>query len=260
MLSETEKDDAIELLLEADMTRTPCMQISKRWPQITLNDGYAISNAIVQRRVAAGASIIGHKIGLTSKAMQQSSQVDEPVYGILLDDMVVPDGAKVLHENYCAPRVEPELTFILKESLKGRNIGLADVLRATEYVVPSLEVIDARVQNPRTVFDTVSDNGSAARIVLGGRPVRPDEIDMRWVGAIVYRNSEIEETGVAASVLNHPAMAVAWLVKKLSFIDSMLQPGHLVLSGSFTRPVVVRQGDTVRADFGPLGNVSMQFV
>jgi 2-oxo-hept-3-ene-1,7-dioate hydratase len=260
MMKADEREKAIEILLEADRTKTPCVQLSTTWPEITIEDAYAISEEMARRRVEAGAKIIGHKIGLTSKAMQQSSQIDEPDYGILLDTMLVEDGAKVPHENFCIPRVEPELTFILKEPLKGPNVGLVDVLRATDYVVPSIEIIDARVQNPRKIFDTVSDNGAAAGIILGGRPVRPLDVDLRWVGAIFYRNSEIEETGIAAGVLNHPAMAVAWLANKLAPFDTTLEPGHMMLSGSFTRPVWANKGDTLHADFGPLGSVSVQFV
>lgn len=260
MLSDSERKDAIETLLEADRSKKPCLQLSTRWPHITIDDSYAISHAVAELKIKAGAKVIGHKIGLTSKAMQQSSQIDEPDYGILLDTMLLPDGAKVPHANYCVPRVEPELTFLLREPLKGPNVGLVDVLRATEYVIPSIEIIDARVQNPRKIYDTVADNGAAAGIVLGGRPVRPMEVDLRWVGAIFYRNSEIEETGIAAGVLNHPAMAVAWLANKLAAFDVSLQPGHMMLSGSFTRPVWANKGDTLHADFGPLGSVSVQFV
>jgi len=156
--------------------------------------------------------------------------------------------------------VEPELTFILKEPLKGPGIGLVDVMRATEWVVPSIEIIDARVTEPRKIFDTVADNGAAAGLVLGGRPVRPEDVDMRWVGAIFRRNAEIEETGLAAGVLGHPAMAVAWLANKLAPFDVTLEPGHMLLSGSFTRPVWAKKGDTLNADFGPLGSVAVQFV
>ena len=215
---------------------------------------------MTEHKIENGAKLIGHKIGLTSKAMQQSSQIDEPDYGHLLDYMLINDGAKVPHANYCVPRVEPELTFILKEPLKGPGVGLVDVLRATEYVVPSIEIIDARVQNPRKIFDTVADNGAAAGIVLGGRPVRPMDVDLRWVGAVFYRNSEIEETGVAAGVLGHPAMAIAWLANKVGRFGTVLEPGHLMLSGSFTRPVWANKGDTLHADFGPLGSVAVQFV
>jgi len=260
MLSEADRMKAADLLMEAERTRKPVVQLSKTWPDIQIEDSYWISGEVTRRKIAAGAKLIGHKIGLTSKAMQQSSQIDEPDYGHLLDTMMIHDGAKVPHANYCVPRVEPELTFILKEPLKGPGVGLADVLRATEYVIPSIEIIDARLQNPRKIYDTVADNGAAAGIVLGGRPVRPMDVDLRWVGAVFYRNSEIEETGVAAGVLGHPAMAIAWLANKVGRFGTVLEPGHLMLSGSFTRPVWAEKGDTLHADFGPLGSVAVQFV
>ncbi|HVY99066.1 MAG TPA: 2-oxo-hepta-3-ene-1,7-dioic acid hydratase [Dongiaceae bacterium] len=259
MLTEDQRNEAIATLLEANRTKKPCIQLSKTWPEITIDDAYAISHAVAKTRLDAGRKIVGHKIGLTSKAMQASSQIDEPDYGHIFDDMLLNDGATVQHANYCVPRVEPELTFVLKSPLKGPGVGLIDVLRATEYVVPSIEIIDARVQNPRKIFDTVADNGAAASLVLGGRPVRPDEVDLRWVGAVFYRNSEIEETGLAAGVLGHPAMAIAWLANKLAPFGVTLEPGHLMLSGSFTRPVWADKGDTLHADFGPLGAVAVKF-
>jgi 2-oxo-hept-3-ene-1,7-dioate hydratase len=260
MLTQTERLMAADLLVEADRTKTPVVQLSKTFPHIEIEDSYAIQSEVVRRKVEGGRRIIGHKIGLTSKAMQQSSQIDEPDYGHLFDDMIIADGAKAKHENYCVPRVEPELAFVLGKPLKGPGVTLLDVLRATEYVVPAIEIIDARVQNPRKITDTVADNGAAAGIVLGGRPVRPDEIDLRWVGAIFYRNSEIEETGLAAGVLGHPALGVAWLANKVGMFDTVLEPGHILLSGSFTRPVWAEKGDTLHADFGPLGGVAVQFV
>ena len=150
--------------------------------------------------MAAGQKLIGYKVGLTSKAMQRSSQIDEPDYGYLFDDMLIADGAKVAHADYCRPRVEVELAFVMGKALKGPGVTLTDVLRATEYVVPALEIVDARIQDPRKIFDTVADNGAAAAIVMGGRPVRPMDVDLRWVGGIMYVNSEIEETGLAAGV------------------------------------------------------------
>ncbi len=260
MLTEAQRAQVVRSLLESHRTKKQGERPSQMFPDIKIEDSYAISSAVAQERVKAGARIIGHKIGLTSKAMQASSKIDEPDYGYLFDDLLLNDGAKVKFENFCVPRVEPELTFILKEPLKGPGIGLIDVLRATEYVVPSIEIIDARVTEPRKIFDTVADNGAAAGIVLGGRPVRPEDVDLRWVGAIFYRNSEIEETGLAAGVLGHPAMAIAWLANKLAPFDITLQPGDLMLSGSFTRPVWAAKGDTLHADFGPLGSVSVQFV
>jgi 2-oxo-hept-3-ene-1,7-dioate hydratase len=260
MLSDADRRKAAEILLAAEASRAPALQLTKTWPDIQIEDSYAISSLVTETKIARGDRLIGHKIGLTSKAMQASSQIDEPDYGHLLESMLLNDGAKVRFEDYCVPRVEPELTFILKEPLKGPGIGLVDVLRATEWVVPSIEIIDARVQNPRKIQDTVADNGAAAGIVLGGRPVRPDAVDLRWVGAIFYRNAEIEETGLAAGVLGHPAMAIAWLANKVGRFGTVLEPGHLMLSGSFTRPVWAAKGDTLHADFGPLGSVSVQFV
>jgi 2-oxo-hept-3-ene-1,7-dioate hydratase len=210
--------------------------------------------------MAEGRKLIGHKVGLTSKAMQQSSQINEPDYGHLLDDMMIPDGGKVPHGNYCAPRVEIELAFVLGRRLLGPGVGLLDVLRATEYVVPAMEIVDARIQNPRKIFDTISDNGAAAGIVVGGRPIGPMDVDLRWVGGIMYRNSEIEETGLAAGVLGHPALGVAWLANKLGQHGVALEPGHLVLAGSFTRVVWAQKGDTLHADFGSLGGIALQFV
>jgi len=260
VLSKADRDKAADLLLLAEKERKPVVQLSKTWPDITIEDAYAISTEVTRRKIAAGAKLIGHKIGLTSKAMQQSSQINEPDYGHLLDNMLVADGAKVPHANYCVPRVELELAFVLAKPLKGPGVGLLDVLRATEYVVPSIEIIDARVQNPRKIFDTVADNGAAAGIVVGGRPVGPMDIDLRWVGGVMYRNSEIEETGVSAGVLGHPALGIAWLANKLAPFGGVLEPGNIMLSGSFIRPVWAEKGDTLHADFGPLGGVAVQFV
>src|SRR5471032_2910542 len=145
MLSTADRKKAADILIAAEKERKQAVQISTTWPDITIDDSYAISTEVAQRKIAAGAKLIGHKVGLTSKAMQRSSQIDEPDYGHLLDNMMIADGAKVPHENFCLPRVEVELAFILGKALKGPGIGLTDVLRATEYVVPSLEIVDARI-------------------------------------------------------------------------------------------------------------------
>jgi 2-oxo-hept-3-ene-1,7-dioate hydratase len=260
MLSPADRLLAAERLLAAARDRRQAEQLSKTWPAIGFDDAYAIQAETIRQRVATGRRIVGHKIGLTSKAMQRSSGIDEPDYGVLLDDMVFADGAKIKAANFCVPRVEVELCFVLKHPLKGPGIGLIDVLRATEYVVPSLELIDARLQDPRRIYDTISDNGAAAGIVLGGRPVGPSEVDLRWVGCALYKNGEVEETGLASGVMGHPAMGIAWLANKVGPHGVTLEPGHMMLAGSFTRPVWVAAGDTVHADFGPLGNVTVQFV
>jgi 2-oxo-hept-3-ene-1,7-dioate hydratase len=260
MLSQSDRKKAADILMTAEKERKQAVQLSTTWPDITIEDSYAISTEVANRKIAAGAKLIGHKVGLTSKAMQRSSQIDEPDYGHLLDNMMIADGAKVSHENYCLPRVEIELAFILGKPLKGPGIGLPEVLRATEYVVPAIEIVDARIRDQRKIFDTVADNGAAAGIVIGGRPVGAMDVDLRWVGGIMYRNSEIEETGVAAGVLGHPALGVAWLANKLGAHGVTLEPGHIVLAGSFTRVVFAKKGDTLHADFGSLGGIAIQFV
>jgi 2-oxo-hept-3-ene-1,7-dioate hydratase len=260
MLSDSDRKKAADILMAAENERKQAVQLTKTFSGLTIEDAYAISTEVAQRKIAAGARLIGHKVGLTSKAMQRSSQIDEPDYGHLLDTMMIADGARIPHENYCLPRVEIELAFVLGKPLKGPGITLPDVLRATEYVVPAIEIVDARLQDPRKIFDTVSDNGAAAGIVIGGRPIGPLDVDLRWVGGIMYKNSEIEETGVAAGVLGHPALGVAWLANKLGQHGVTLEPGHLVLAGSFTRVVFANKGDTLHADFGAFGGIAVQFV
>jgi 2-oxo-hept-3-ene-1,7-dioate hydratase len=260
MLSDADRRKAADILMQAAKDRKQATQLHITFPAITIEDSYAISTEVMQRKVAAGRQVIGHKVGLTSKAMQRSSMIDEPDYGYILDDQMIGDGAKVPHENYCKPRVEVELAFIMGQRLIGPGVGLTDVLRATEYVVPAIEIVDARLIDPRKIVDTVADNGAAAGIALGGRPVGPLDVDLRWVGGIMYRNAEIEETGLAAGVLGHPALGVAWLANRLGQVGTALEPGHIVLAGSFTRVVFAQKGDTLHADFGPLGGLAIQFV
>lgn len=246
-------------LLNAEESARPTKRISEVWPSVTLKDAYSISALVADKKIKAGQRLIGHKVGLTSKAMQAASKIDEPDYGHVFDRMVIPNGSHVPHAQFCAPRVEPELTFVLKAPLRGPGVTLVDVMRATEYVVPTIEIIDARVEEPRKIFDTVSDNGAGAGLILGGRPTRPGDVDLARVGAALLRNHEIEETGLAMGVLTHPAASVAWLANKLSEIGRSMEVGHLILSGSFTRPVWAQAGDTVTADFGPLGTVVVTF-
>lgn len=254
-------------LHQAEQQREQIRQISLDYPDITIEDAYAIQRCWVEMKLAEGRTIKGHKIGLTSRAMQMSSQINEPDYGTLLDDMFFQDGSDIPTSRFIVPRVEVELAFILGKELKGPNITLFDVYQATDFVIPALEIIDARSQSidpasgrPRKVFDTISDNAANAGVVMGGRPVKPSELDLRWVSALMYRNGVIEESGVAAAVLNHPANGVAWLANKLAPFDVSLKPGQVILGGSFTRPVPARAGDTFHVDYGPLGAISCRFV
>jgi 2-oxo-hept-3-ene-1,7-dioate hydratase len=254
-------------LYDARKTRTQVRHFSKRHPAMTVEDGYAIQRAWVALELADGRSIRGRKIGLTSRAMQQASQISEPDYAPLMDDMFFEQGSDIAIARFIAPRVEVELAFVLGKALRGPGTTLFDVLSATEYVTPAVEIIDARIEQfdretkaPRKVFDTISDFAANAGIVTGGRPVRPMDADLRWVGALLHKNGVIEETGLAAGVLNHPGNGIAWLANKIAPYDEALRPGDVVLSGSFTRPTQAVAGDNFHVDFGPLGSVAFRFV
>ena len=254
-------------LYDARKSRTPLRHFSQQHPGMTIDDGYAIQRAWVALELADGRSIRGRKIGLTSRAMQQSSQIDEPDFAPLMDDMFFANGGDIAVSRFIAPRIEVELAFILGKPLRGPGITLFDVLAATDWVSPAIEIIDARIEQfdrdtkaPRKVFDTISDFAANAGIVLGGRPVRPHDVDLRWVGAMLFRNGVIEETGLAAAVLNHPGNGVAWLANKIAPYDEQLHAGEVILGGSFTRPTTAVAGDTFHADYGPLGALSFRFV
>ena len=254
-------------LYQARKTRTQLRHCSQRHPGMTIEDGYAIQRAWVALEQADGRTIRGRKIGLTSRAMQLSSQIDEPDYAPLMDDMFFEAGGDIPIDRFIAPRIEVELAFILGKPLRGPGVTLFDVLAATEYVTPAVEIIDARIEQfdretkaPRKVFDTISDFAANAGIVLGGRPVKPDAVDLRWVGAMLFKNGAIEETGLAAGVLNHPATGVAWLAKKIAPYGEQLNAGDVVLAGSFTRPTPAVRGDTLQVDYGALGTVAFRFI
>ena len=252
---------------EAERTRGQIAQFSRAFDGMTMSDSYAIQRAWVDHKIAAGQRVIGHKIGLTSRAMQRAVNITEPDYGVLLDPMLFHDGQKIPIDRFIEPRVEVEIAFMLREPLRGPHCTIFDVLNHTDYIMPAVEIIDARIERidrdgggTRTVLDTISDNAANAGVVLGGRPVRPDAIDMRWVAAILYRNGEIEESGVGAAVLNHPANGPAWLANRLSRFGVELNAGEIILGGSFTAPVFVRPGDSFHVDYGPLGSIGMQFI
>lgn len=220
----------------------------------------------MKRKLALGGAVRGWKIGLTSKAMQSALNINIPDSGMLLDDMFFADGATVPADHFIQPRIEAEIAFIMKHPLSGPDATMTDVLAATEWVVPSLEILDTRIlrvdpvtKKPRTIFDTISDNAANAGMVLGGQSFRPDQFDLRWVGAIVTSDGEVEETGLGAGVLNDPALGVAWLANRLAQYGQSIAKGDVVLSGSFIRPVEAPSGSLNEADFGPFGTVSCSF-
>jgi 2-oxo-hept-3-ene-1,7-dioate hydratase len=260
-------DDLAARLDTAERTNTQIRQFSLEFPDMTIEDAYAVQKSWVDLKLRRGRVIKGHKIGLTSKAMQYSSNIDEPDYGSLLDDMFFGDGSELPMSRFIVPRLEVELAFVLGKPLRGPGCTIFDVLNAVDYVTPAVEIIDARIHQvdpdtkvTRKVTDTISDNAANAALVLGGRPFKPLEADMRWISALCYRNGVIEESGVAAAVLNHPANGVAWLANKLAPHGVELQAGEIILGGSFTRPVPARKGDTFHVDYGAFGSISCCFV
>ncbi|WP_439608133.1 2-oxo-hept-4-ene-1,7-dioate hydratase [Hydrogenophaga sp.] len=275
MLDDTLIQQLAAELDQSERTRVPLEHFSRRFPQMTIADGYRVGRAWVALQVASGRQVIGHKIGLTSRAMQMASQIDEPDFGTLLDSMrfTAPAGQvlEIPASRFIAPRVEVELAFVLKAPLQGTGVTVEDVLAATEYVTPAIEIIDARIEQfdrhtriMRKVFDTISDNAANAGIVIGAGDDRyradPRSTDLPWCGAILRQNGAVEETGLAAGVQGHPAIGIAWLAHKLAPWGESLQPGQIVLAGSFTRPVAAKAGDLFEADYGPLGCLRFKFV
>ena len=251
---------------EAEKTRKPMRAFSMKYPGMTIEDGYAVQDAWVRLKLAEGRKVIGRKVGLTSRAMQQAMNINEPDFGTLLDDMLFENGATICASDFIDPRIEVEITFVLKEDLFGENLNVEDVLAATDYVVPSLELIAARSHRvdpetgyTRKVYDTISDNAANAGIIVGETRLKPNEIDLRWAGAILYRNGIVEETGLGAGILDHPARGLIWLAKRFAPHGIKLDAGQYIMSGSFTRPIIARAGDHFKADFGTLGTVELSF-
>jgi 2-oxo-hept-3-ene-1,7-dioate hydratase len=267
MLSPEITKSLARALYDARKSRTQLRHFSQAYPAMTLEDGYAIQREWVKLEQADGRVVKGRKIGLTSRAMQQASQITEPDFAPLMDDMFFAAGTDLARERFIAPRVEVELAFILARPLRGPGVTLEDVLAATDHVTPAIEIIDARIEQfdretkaPRKVFDTIADFAANAGVILGGRSVDPRAVDLRWIGALLEKNGVVEETGLAAGVLNHPATGVAWLANKIAPYDEALAAGDVVLAGSFTRPATAAAGDRFRVDYGPLGVISFRFV
>ncbi|MCU9838184.1 2-oxo-hepta-3-ene-1,7-dioic acid hydratase [Ruegeria sp. WL0004] len=258
--------DAAARLIEAEATGRQIGLLSLAYPGMDMDDAYAIQQALATHKQTAGRHVIGWKIGLTSKAMQYALNIDIPDSGILFDDMAFDDGATVPKGRFIQPRVEAEIAFVMKAPLGGSKVTRDDVLAATDYVAPALEILDTRILRvdpdtgrARNVCDTISDNAANAGVVLGVQRHEPDGFDLRWVGALTFRNGEIEETGLGAGVLNDPVESVVWLARRMAQYGQSIEPGHIVLSGSFIRPVECPPGTRIEADFGPFGAVSVNF-
>ncbi|MGH8139401.1 MAG: 2-keto-4-pentenoate hydratase [Steroidobacteraceae bacterium] len=260
MLSDEECRRCAEDILRAARHREPIQQPTRTFPAMDILDAYRIQDLCVQARIAGGARVVGHKIGLTSRAMQVALQTNEPDSGRILDDAVYRHGAQIRADSFLKPLLEVEVAFIMGENLEGPDVRTEDVMRATQRVVPALEIVDRRTDLPRTLIDTIADNAAFGAIVIGADSRPPKDVDVGWLGATLARNGVIEESGVSAAVMGHPAAAVAWLANRLHGAGAGLEKGQLVLSGAFMRPVNVKAGDSILADYGPLGTLGVSFV
>lgn len=247
-------------LLQAEQDRVGTVALTEQDSFFTIQDAYAVQLEIIRQKVAQGQTVVGKKIGLTSIAMQNLLGVDEPDYGHLLDGMVVENGSELSFERVMQPKVEAEVAFVLKKDLKGPNVTALDVIQATDYVLPSLEIVDSRVRDWKIKLqDTIADNASSSHYVLGGKPVRVDQVDLAQVGMVFSKNGEIVNTGVGAAALGNPVNCVAWLANKLSEFDISLKAGEVILSGALSAAVDAKQGDVFTAKIAHLGEVSVRF-
>ena len=253
-------------LLRAEETGEQIGLLTKRHPEMGMDDAYAVQNAIYRAKKEQGRSVVGWKIGLTSKAMQHALNIDIPDSGILFDDMVFDHGATVPAGRFIQPRIEAEIAFVMKSPIGGAEVTRTEVIAATDYVAPSIEILDTRIlridpetKATRTVFDTISDNAANAGVILGSERRAVDAFDLRWVGAITSRNGEVEETGLGAGVLNDPVESIVWLARRMAHYGQAIEPGQIILSGSFIRPVECPAGTQIHADFGAFGSVDIAF-
>jgi len=260
MISDEERRTVAQLLASAEQAAIPIDPISPGRPEMDVVDAYAVQLLNIEERLRAGATIRGHKVGLSSKAMQRMMEVDEPDYGHLLSDMFVFESTAIDTSVMCTPRVEVEVAFVLGKRLPAPGCNAADVLRCTEFVCPSLEIIDSRIRDWKIkLVDTIADNASSARVVLGASPTPIAGLDPRTIGAVLRKNGEVIGTGAAGAVLGNPVTAVAWLANKVHTFGVTLEAGHVILPGSCTRAYDAAPGDIFRADFHELGHVSVRF-
>jgi len=240
-----------------------CYQItmpSATYPEMTVEDAYAIQLENIKRKVAEGEKVIGMKVGLTSKAMQTLLKVNEPDYGHLTDKMLLLEGQVCPMDQLIQPKVEGELAFCLKETLRGPGVTIADVYNATDWVIPAIEIVDSRVKDWKiTLADTIADNGSSARFVIGGRMSPIGKVDMRLTGMTLEKNGELVNSGTCAEVWGSPAAAVAWLANKLSEFNIELKAGSIVLAGAVTAAIPAEKGDSFTVSFHGMGSLTVKF-
>lgn len=249
-------------LYQAEQSRIQRGLLSAEYPNATMDDAYAVQRAFIDRKLAEGRRVIGWKIGLTSRAMQQQLNITTPDSGVLLDDMAFADGATIPANRFIAPRIEAEIAFVMKAPLDG-EVSRDQVLAATDYVTPALEILDTRILRmeagkTRTIIDTISDNAANAGIVIGTARHAPTS-DLRWIGAIVKRDGVVEETGLGAGVLDDPVTGIVWLARRMHQYGQRIEPGQIILSGSFIRAMECPSSAHIDADFGPFGHLTCTF-
>lgn len=259
-LRDTTIDEAAESLFAADTDCRPISPLTERYPAMELADAYAVQQVNLTRRLGSGRILVGHKIGLTSAPMQTLLGVDEPDFGYILDDMVVANGASIARSRFCAPRVEPEVAFRLREPLRGPGVTAADVRAATESVAVALEIVDSRIADWKlTLRDTVADNASSGAVVLGEWVPFTSDVDLIDARASLQLNGTEVDSGLGSAVLGDPAAAVAWLANALAPFGTDILPGQFIMSGSFTTAAFVHSGDRASATISGLGTVSLSF-
>ncbi|MFC9361245.1 2-keto-4-pentenoate hydratase [Rhodococcus sp. NPDC057014] len=260
MLSDAQRLSAAHLLRNAEQNRAPIDPLTTVFPGIDVVDAYEIALLNIRARLAAGETVYGHKVGLSSEVMQKMMGVDEPDYGHLLSSMVYAEGTPIDTAQFCYPRIEVEIGYVLGETLPGEGCTEADVLAATEYIVPSIELIDSRITDWKIgLADTIADNASSAGVILGAGRVEPARVDIGAISAVLYQGEDEIARGEASAVLGNPTKAVAWLARKVASFGVRLEAGHVILPGSCTRAVDARPGDVFRAEFSDIGSVSVEF-
>lgn len=256
----TKRKQFAEQLLKAETTLIGTSPLTAAAPDLTVEQAYHIQLENITEKVAQGQTVVGKKIGLTSKAMQDLLGVNEPDYGHLLDGMVVENGSAVPKQKVLQPKVEGEIAFVLKKELKGPNVTTLDVLQATDYILPAIEVVDSRIQDWKIKLpDTIADNASSAFYVLGGKPTKIKDVNLELLGMVLTKNGQLVNTGVGAAALGNPAQCVAWLANRLADFNISLQAGEVILSGALSAAVDAKEGDTFTAKFAHLGEVSVHF-
>ncbi|WP_416825615.1 2-keto-4-pentenoate hydratase [Ectobacillus polymachus] len=252
--------EVAERLLEAEKNKQPIDPLTDIFPDISVDEAYYIQQQQIREKVTNGAVIVGKKIGLTSKVMQNMFQVNEPDYGHILDDMVHLDGDTLSLDELVQPKLEFEIAFVLKKELTGPGVTILDVVEATDYIAPAFEVIDSRIKDWKIRFeDTVADNGSSAKVIIGGKPTRLEDVDLQHIGMVVYKNGKYLDSATGAAVMGNPIRAVAWLANALGKYDISLHAGEMVLSGALSAAVPIEHGDTFTAEFAHIGTVSASF-